>query len=89
MDRVTNVKRSVQRQRVNFIYVSLYKFHFSLKLVRMLWFGDFLLSVFYIITSCEAVEVKELMCGFRLLPLTGSKMGGEGRHHRRTWRQEK
>ena len=57
----------------------------------MLWFGDFLLSVFHIRTSCEPVEVKELMFWFHLLPLMGILsilMGGEGRHPRRTWRKE-
>ena len=58
----------------------------------MLWFGDFLLSVFHIRTSREPVEVKELMFWFRLLPLMGILSiltGGEGRHPRRPWRQEK
>ena len=57
----------------------------------MLWFGDFLLSVFHIRTSCEPVEVKELMFWFHLLPLMGILsilMGGEGQHPRRTWGEE-
>ena len=58
----------------------------------MLWFGDFLLSVFHIRTSCEPVEVKELMFWFRLLPLMGILsilMGEERRHPRKTRRREK
>lgn len=47
----------------------------------LLWFCDFLLSVFHIRTSCEPVEVKELMFWFHLLPLMGILsilIGGEG-----------
>ena len=62
---------------------------FKISVMLMLWFCDFLLSVFHIRT-CRTVEVNILVPCYLLFGHFGLPKGreGEGWHPRRTWREE-